>query len=107
MKELTDGLIKISADLAVETLFMILYPNNINRYKYEMEECHSTFNPNEFVNILKNYIKIESIDVQYMTSYTFKNLYKKYRIHAKTESGEELPIPKTFVIITAFQDKIE
>jgi len=106
LKKLADGFVKMSKDLAVETLFMVLYPNNINRYRYEMEEHHTAFTPSKFVSILKNYIKpIENIDVQYMASDTFKNLYKKYRIHAQTESSEELQIPKAFVTITAFQDK--
>ena len=106
VENLTDGYVQMPADLAVETLFKVLYFNDINRHRYEMEECLTAFDPEKFSRILNNYLKPqENLEVQRMVTDTFRSLYKQYGVHARSETGEEFGIPKPFVTITGFQDK--
>lgn len=104
VNELADDFIQIESNLCTEMLYKILYCKDISRYKYEMEEKLTSFDPENYSKILRNYIQpVENIDINYMASDTFKNCYKQYKIIARNATNVNLGIPKTSVVLTGYQ----
>lgn len=100
---MADGYVRMGSDLALETLFKVLYFGDIVRYRYEMDEKLTGFDIDQIVGITKNYINdISNIEVDYVISNTFRKLYKKYGVEAKTEESKVLMMPKPFVQMFAY-----
>jgi hypothetical protein len=101
---LADNFVQMNCDLAIETLFKILYCHDLERYKYEMNEKLTAFDPHNFRDILSNYIENQTnIDLDYQCTKTFQDKYRKSKVEARTPRNKSLGIPKAFVTITGFQ----
>lgn len=104
VENLADNYVQMSSDLAVETLFKILYCSDSERYRYEMGERLTAFDPQNFCRILGNYITVqENIEFQYLITETFRTRYKAIGVQARSATGENLGMPQAFVRITGYQ----
>jgi len=102
---IADGFVQMPIDLAVETLFKILYCEDSERFRYEMDERLTAFDPIELSSILRNFIKPqENVESQYLISDSFRSRYKSYRVEARSKTGEKLGIPQAFVKIWGIQE---
>lgn len=101
---LADHFVQMSAPLAVEVIFKIIYASDIERFKYEMEEQLTSFQPEQFAKILVNYIKPhENVECSYLITETFRKMYKLHGVHARSPDGQLLGLPICFARLTAFQ----
>jgi len=104
VENLADDFVQMSDNLAVETLLKILYCVDSERYKYEMNERLTAFNPEKFTRILRLYITpTENVEFNYLITDTFRAKYKKYQVEARSTTGDKLGIPEAFVRIVGSQ----
>jgi|GEM_PF-2935451 len=103
---LADNFVQMSDQLAVEVLFKLLYCHDAERYRYEMQERLTAFDPDNFSKILRNYIEpLENLECEPCITETFRSLYRIWGVEARSPTNERLGMPKPFVRITGFQDK--
>jgi hypothetical protein len=101
---LTDGFVQMSDELAVEVLFKLLYCRDVERYRYEMQEKLTGFDPEIFCRILRNYIEPpENVECEYCLTETFRAHYRHWEVEARTPTNDRLGLPKPFVRITGVQ----
>ncbi|MHB9098473.1 MAG: response regulator [Syntrophales bacterium] len=103
---LADNFVQMSDQLAVEVLFKLLYCRDTERYRYEMQERLTAFDPDNFSKVLRNYIEpLENLECEPCITETFRSLYRIWGVEARSPTNERLGMPKPFVRITGFQDK--
>lgn len=101
---LADGFVQMSAELAVEVLFKLLYCRDPERYRYEMQEKLTGFEPETFCRVLRNYIgPPENVEYEYCLTETFRAHYRLWEVEARTPTNDRLGLPKAFVRITGVQ----
>jgi hypothetical protein len=103
---LADGFVQMSDELAVEVLFKLLYCRDSERYRYEMQEKLTGFEPEVFCRILRNFIApAENVEYEYCLTETFRAHYRALEVEARTPTNDKLGLPKAFVRITGVQSK--
>jgi hypothetical protein len=104
---LADGYVQMSSGLAVETMFKILYCDDIDSYRHEMEERVTSFDAEIFQRILRNFIQpAENVECEYIVTDSFRQRYKEHGVQARTDTGDVLAIPRAFARITGFQSAV-
>jgi hypothetical protein len=101
---LADGFVQVSAALAVEVIFKTVYSLDIERFRYQMEERVTSFDPPGFTRILGNYVQPpENVELSYLVTDTFRSSYKAHGVEARTIDGQRLGIPNAFARLAGFQ----
>lgn len=86
------------ATLATETLHKLFY---IDDFDYEIQECLTCLNPDNFVRTVENILGNNSVFQVRLNSASFSRKYQEHKIVAKDLNGDALSMPLSFVSIVA------
>jgi hypothetical protein len=104
IERLADGFVQMSSALAVEVVFKVIYSVDVDRFRYEMEERLTSFNPVSFVKVLGSYIgPAENIESNSLVTETFRNLYRAAGVEARSREDDRLNLPNAFARVVGAQ----
>lgn len=90
--------VELPSELAVELLHKYYY---IEDYLHEIEEKLTTFRSYDMVRIIESILGPNTVSQKKLNSSSFESLYKQHGIVARTKEGMSLPMPLTFLWLSA------
>jgi len=101
---ITDDFVEMPSNLALETLFKVLYLDST--FTYEMGEKLTAFDPEHVGKVLERYIGSNSVQIEYTVSDHFKREYQR-TVDSVVDIQKQISLrmPNSFVRITASKRK--
>jgi hypothetical protein len=97
--------VQMPSDLALETLFKVLYLDST--FSYEIEERLTAFDPESVSRILERYLGPNSVQIEYTVSGHFKQEYQRVvDLVIDAETHRSLRMPNSFAWITAARQSV-
>lgn len=101
VKKMSQGYVKSSPKLILETLHKLLRYDSLSRFQQEMQERLTQFNLFDFASAIRSALPNPVLEITQKTSSGFREAYINSDVSIRKNDGNSYPIPFTHIQISA------